>query len=224
MASTNATPLEVSLFGKSTFVVMPAQSLGGTDLVLHQQWVRERCGCSVCVEPGSKQPFKSLSRPDIPEQVLRIVSSDLIGDTLRCTFGDGHVVTLSVTRILKEWAAFEATGALEAPENCGTPQRKPWTAGSFSLPLFEYSDLALHRDNPHAAARDSRRSLLETLLETGLLVVRGVPCYAGEVLRFTRALVGQVRETHWGTVFDVQSTAGDVRDVHGQADQAFSAR
>mmetsp|Transcript_9059 Transcript_9059/g.37362 ORF Transcript_9059/g.37362 Transcript_9059/m.37362 type:complete len:611 (+) Transcript_9059:51-1883(+) len=221
MGSVSTEQLEVSSGSEVSFLTLPKHVSGG-ELRLHAQWIRERCGCPACAEPVSRQPYVSISTPGISPKSLRLANAELSGDLLLCRFADSHEVRLSVGRVLEEHASFRSTGALIAPQASAIPSREPWTAATFSLPLFEHEGLELHRDNPSDAARRQRRALLGSLLKTGVAVVRGVPCFKGEVLRFSRALVGQVRETHWGVVFDVKSSAA-ARDTEGNADQAFSS-
>jgi gamma-butyrobetaine dioxygenase len=48
--------------------------------------------------------------------------------------------------------------------------------------------------------------ILESLLKNGIVIVADTPREEGTVLNFSRELLGSVRETHWGIVFDVKAS------------------
>jgi gamma-butyrobetaine dioxygenase len=208
---------------------------GAEKILLHGRWVRERCACAECVEPKSKQPKRSLSHPERrDERAETVVSSELVEEenegnnnvVLRVEFADGHTTTLAAERVAAEIADFPRTGALINPTlgDASPPLRELWDRAGFSLPQFDHSAFQLHRSAERCDpdARVARRELLGALLKTGVAVVRGVPCFAGEIRRFARDLVGQVRDTHWGVVFDVKSAA-DAKSNIDEADQAYTS-
>jgi len=55
-------------------------------------------------------------------------------------------------------------------------------------------------------SRQARAQWLQALADYGIAFLRGVPCQDGQVLEVAR-LIGYVRETNYGKVFDVRSVA-----------------
>jgi gamma-butyrobetaine dioxygenase len=55
------------------------------------------------------------------------------------------------------------------------------------------------------AKESTRIELLESLLKYGIVVISQTPREKNTVLNFSRELLGSVRETHWGIVFDVKA-------------------
>ena len=146
---------------------------------------------------------------------------------LKVTFEDGHTVCLPIAQIVAEHSSFSSVGALQASAtDVSLPPLALWDA-SFapSIPHVQYQDLDVGM-TPNGVAQHlqpsalaSRKTLLHALLTRGLVIVDDVPCVESELVRMCENLVGYVRETSWGKIFDVKAVPrGD--DGSGMFDQA----
>ena len=133
-------------------------------------------------------------------------------------FSDDHVTRIAISRILRERGAFEAIGATQCGD-IAVPPPKLWNRGSFSLSTFQYDALFTHQSDVDVISGEKvssestiessyspeendmiqrtiakkRAELLGALLQKGVVLLRGVPCVAGEILRTTEKLVGFTR-------------------------------
>ena len=205
-------------------VLLPLAEDNASPLLVHRRFLRERCASPASVEPASRQPWRSLSHPRRAAAAsATITAAEADGDALTVEYSDGHRAQLDLGRLRAEVRCGGKAGALISPSaTVGEP--RPWSAGDITVHKVEHETLSMHRDWPFLAAdaAEARRALLEALLRDGIALVRNAPCRSHEVARFAKDLVGVVRETHWGAVFDVQSSA-DSADSDGQADQAYGA-
>ena len=180
----------------------------------------------VQVETGQAKADLSSKERNTVSVLARAVEED--GTTLTVTFGDGHRVRLCKNRIGSEITGFGAHGAAQC-KSVPLPLRRLWTAATFRLSTFENASLFLHSERSCApddwvGVCKKRAELLHALLETGVVLLRGVPCESGEILRVARELVGNTRETHWGALFNVESKPAPPNGndaVQGDGEDAF---
>ena len=187
----------------------------GVDFKLHPQWIRERCDCEECVHSTSLQPQVDLSHPKFSPESFKFDSYNVEEEYLTVKYEDGHVTRISVSNIVSEFKSFSEQGALQArSRDVSLPKRQSWTSNSFSMPVFDNTKLT----NPQ-----SKADLLHDLLVYGIVLINNVPQVAGELQRFAEQLVGYIRNTTWGPVFDVK-VCTDGADRMGSTDQAFTGR
>ncbi|MEM7184111.1 MAG: TauD/TfdA family dioxygenase, partial [Spirochaetota bacterium] len=160
------------------------------EVLLHDRWIRERCACSECVQDVTKQPLKHT-----PNSVVTNVKEE--SEKLTFSFSDGHSVSLAKEALESEFIDFSASCAVQSDFDTSVPERILWDKETFSLDEYSFEEM-LHNN-------ETRINILKSLLKYGLVLVSKTPRENNEVLRFSRELLGSVRETHWGIVFDVRA-------------------
>ena len=154
----------------------------------HNIWLRDNCSCDACGDHSGGHRFFELNMlpPDMG------VSASLEGGMIRLDWqGDGHV-----TRYDPAW--LRAHCYSESERAARRPRPVPWDAGfAKDMPVVDYG-LARNSDAERLALHDAVRTY-------GICLVRNVPAerHATEDLA---ALIGFVRETHYGRVFEIVST------------------
>jgi len=155
-------------------------------------WLRDHCQMPTSRNPSNGQRLINIT--DIPADI-GIANASLEGRSLVIEFsGDGHRSEFDI-----DW--------LRANCYCLNPQQDDrseafktlWDSESFSegLPRCSYADFCgLDR---------SRLGALQAVRDLGFVILDGVDCAAGEVLKVIRQF-GFVRETNYGPLFDVRTT------------------
>jgi gamma-butyrobetaine dioxygenase len=155
-------------------------------------WLRDHCQMPASRNPQNGQRLINIT--DIPADI------GIAGVTLddRCLVveftGDGHRSEFDI-----DW--------LRANCYCLNPQRDDrseafktlWDSASFSegLPRCSYADFC--------GLDKARRGALQAVRDHGFVILDGVDCAAGEVLKVIRQF-GFVRVTNYGPLFDVRTT------------------
>ncbi len=151
----------------------------------HHIWLRDNCSCPQCGSHESGSRFQSLL--DIPEDIS---PAHMLHDSTAVTLhwrGDGHVSCYS-SAWLRQHCYSEAARA-------GRRQRRTyWDASLSELPSADFV----------AAEHDSkeRHRLFANVAEFGFVVVRQLGTEPEQTLRLA-AMLGYVRDTHFGPVTDL---------------------
>ncbi|MCU1368177.1 MAG: Gamma-butyrobetaine dioxygenase [Ilumatobacteraceae bacterium] len=160
------------------------------DLEISALWLRDSCICNECRHAGSGQRLRSVLELD-PSTSATAVAID--GDSVRVMFSpDDHAGVFSL-----EWLRVNAPGRAPVFDDRSERGRTPWRAADMAdgPPTVSWSQLL--------AAGPTRAIALGRLFDLGLLLVRGVPTQAGQVLDVVRTF-GFVRTTNYGDLFDVR--------------------
>jgi gamma-butyrobetaine dioxygenase len=157
---------------------------------LAPQWLRANCQCALCLDPVSGQ---RLAEPAAQPPDVTVAEWSATPTALRVTFGpDGHEAVFS-----RSWLAGQAAPWQDARSE---DAKRLWLA----------ADLAEGPGFAHwlryLAEPGYRADCLARLLNTGFLVLRGVPAESAAVLAVAETM-GYVRETNYGRLFDVQVKA-----------------
>lgn len=160
---------------------------GGQRFALHPIWLRERCRDARSMDLRTGQRLHDPSDLD-PDLSITSVSEPESG-LYRIRFSDGHEADLVGRQLLEEAALAPADHDVPAPvlwdATTGQVRRFGWTATPDDAQLHEW---------------------LRRFLEAGFIVFRGVPVRPGSLLS-VGATFGFTRETNFGALFDVRSTA-----------------
>jgi gamma-butyrobetaine dioxygenase len=159
----------------------------GRRFALHPIWLRERCRDPRSMDARTGQRLHDPSDLD-PALSITAVSEPASG-RYRVRFSDGHEAEFLGRHLLEEAAL--------APTDADLPAPRLWSAATGRVRRFAW------REDPDDG------QLLEWLgqfLENGYVVFSGVPAQPGALLRVGAAF-GFTRETNFGAIFDVRSTA-----------------
>jgi len=159
----------------------------GRRFALHPIWLRERCQDAASLDRRTGQRLSDPSDIDLGLTVTAVAPARAGG--FRVLFSDGHESEFRTHELLAEAAL--APGAEEIP-----PLRL-WDGSLEPLPRARWS--------PAPSARELGE-WLQAFLELGFLILTGVPAEPRAVLRVA-ATFGFTRETNFGALFDVRSTA-----------------
>ena len=159
----------------------------GQQIALHPIWLRERCRDPRSMDLRTGQ---RLNDPSDLEPALAITSvSEPESGKYRIRFSDGHEADFLARHLLEEAAL--------APADHDVPAPRLWNASTGEVRRFALTE------TPDDAAL---RGWLLQFLETGFIVFSGVPTRPGTLLGVGRRF-GFTRETNFGALFDVRSTA-----------------
>ncbi len=159
---------------------------GGRRFAIHPIWLRERCTDAVSMDPHTGQRLQDPSDLDLDLQLERVTEPR--PGLLAVRFSDGHEAQFDAADILAE-AALEP-GEFDAPEPT------LWNGALNETPRAHWN--ADPSDGELAAWSGE-------FLRFGFIIFSGVPAEPREVLRVA-ARFGFVRETNFGSLFDVRST------------------
>jgi len=166
----------------SALCVTWADGLSGR---FHHIWLRDNCSCPLCGSHESGSRFQSLL--DIPVNIAPAgVSHDSTALTLHWQ-GDDHMSCYSSAWLRRHCYSDTA--------RAGRLQRRTyWDATLSELPTADFP--ALEQDFTE------RHRLFANVAEYGFVVVRGLGTKPEQTLRLA-ALLGYVRDTHFGLVTDL---------------------
>ncbi|MBS4076053.1 TauD/TfdA family dioxygenase [Ameyamaea chiangmaiensis] len=154
-------------------------------------WLRDNCPCARCVLPLTReQVFEIIDAPD------ELTPSDVHCDDagrLDVVWSDGHH-----SRYLPGWLRAHATDATSRAERRAQHPRSIIWGAEHADRLQTFDHDALMTDDVALLA------WLESLRDTGMTLVRGVPDQA-EALLGPAHRISHIRETNFGRVFDVRS-------------------
>jgi len=157
----------------------------------HLLWLRDNCPCPRCVYPVTREQIVEIV--DIPED-LQASEVTLTDDgNLAILWQDGHASAYDAGW-LRAHAYDEAS--LAERERL-KPKKKLWDS-RLAVPSFHYAEIMA-----------DEAALLAWLLDvrdTGLSLLHGVPVETGALASVAQR-ISFIRETNFGTLFDVQSKA-----------------
>ncbi len=159
----------------------------GQRFALHPIWLRERCRDAHSMDLRTGQRLHDPSDLDLALSITSI--SEPESGRYRICFSDGHVADFLGENLLEEAAL--------APADHDIPAPHPWNAATGEVRRFAWTD------NPDDL---ELREWLRQFLETGFIVFSGVPIRPASLFRVGSAF-GFTRETNFGALFDVRSTA-----------------
>ena len=154
----------------------------------HTIWLRDNCCCESCGDHSGGHRFFELNQ--LPDDLSN--TAELTGDLLRITWdADDHVTLFDPA-----WLRAHCYSETERRKRRVTPQT--WDAlATGKLPEADY-----------VKARDESGELLhllESVKRHGICLIRNVSAKA-EATEELAKLIGHVRETHYGRVFEIIST------------------
>lgn len=157
----------------------------------HALWLRDNCACAACRHPMTlERTFELL---DLPHDPLIAAAETTRNGALRVVWAASETMPRHESLYDPGWLRARRPGAPAAARR----ERRTWGADLVErLPDLHYgevagSDAGLHR-------------WLEALEVYGAVLLRGMPAVDGEVRRFAER-IGPIRETNFGTTFDVVS-------------------
>jgi len=159
----------------------------GRRFALHPIWLRERCRDAHSMDLRTGQRLHDPSDIDLG-LALTAVSQSGPG-RYRIQFSDGHEADFSARELLEEAAL--------APADHDIPKPAPWDASSGQVRRFAW------QSKPDDATLGE---WLTQFLELGFIVFTGVPTHEKSIFGVASAF-GFTRETNFGALFDVRSTA-----------------
>jgi len=165
--------------------------LDGRTSPYHLLWLRDNCPCPRCVYPVTREQVVEIV--DIPED-LQAAEVTLTGDgNLAILWQDGHASTYDAG-----WLRAHAYDEASLAERERLKPRKKLWDSSLAVPSFHYAEIMA-----------DEAALLAWLLDvrdTGLSLLHGVPVETGALAAVAQR-ISFIRETNFGTLFDVQSKA-----------------
>jgi gamma-butyrobetaine dioxygenase len=164
----------------------------GRSFALHPIWLRERSR-----DPGSLdlRTGQRLHDPSDLDPGLSVTAvSELGSGRYRIRFSDGHEAEYLDRHLLEEAAL--------APADHDVPAPRLWNAATGEVPRFAWTE------RPDDAQLDA---WLRQFLEAGFIVFSGVPVRPGALFTVGGSF-GFTRETNFGALFEVRSTA-DASDL-----------
>ncbi|MEM9333180.1 MAG: TauD/TfdA family dioxygenase [Pseudomonadota bacterium] len=162
--------------------------LDGHQSVFHNVWLRDNCACEQCGDhSGGHRFFELNGLPDTLDHTARIV-----GDMIQITWTeDGHITCYDPA-----WLRAHCYSDAERAKRRHQPQT--WDASlSGQVPEIDYT-LALKNESELLNLHNAVRS-------HGICLLRNVPPTRPATEEIA-SLIGFVRETHYGRVFEIIST------------------
>lgn len=159
----------------------------GQRFPLHPIWLRERCRDARSMDLRTGQRLHDPSDLDLSLSVTAI--SEPAAGHYRIRFSDGHQADFLGRHLLEEAAL--------APADHDIPAPRPWDSSTGEVRRFAWTE---QPDDPQLG------EWLRRFLEAGHIVFSGVPERPGSLFRVAGRF-GFTRETNFGALFDVRSTA-----------------
>jgi gamma-butyrobetaine dioxygenase len=153
-------------------------------------WLRTNCACEQCRDPRTGQSLFDIT--DVPADItIAKVTSN--SDTVEVVFSpDAHRSTFTWA-----WLNTHSLDGRDSADMRTEAAKRLWHAADLS-PNMPEANWAVYVSDTATRAR-----CLEAVLRLGFVVLHGVPMEPGSVLKVVRSF-GYVRETNYGTVFDVR--------------------
>ncbi|RKZ51330.1 MAG: hypothetical protein DRR16_05475 [Candidatus Parabeggiatoa sp. nov. 3] len=163
--------------------------------LFHYIWLRDNCPCPECRHPNGQKLLETISIPsDICPSSIQAIEDGQI----KIVWADGHVSHFS-PRWLRTHCYSASERAKRAKE---LPSRKLWTAELMAtLPEASYSDISTNDS--------ALQKWLTMIRDYGFALLHDVPTTSGTIKQVVE-LFGYIRETNYGKIFDVKSTANPI--------------
>ncbi len=154
----------------------------------HTIWLRDNCSCEICGDHSGGHRFFELGA--LPGSLAN--SAVLVGDMVQITWdADGHV-----TRFDPAWLRAHCYSETERAARRHQPET--WDASiTGNVPEVDYVEM---QSDEHRML-----ALYDAVRTHGICLVRNVPATRAATEDLA-ALIGHVRETHYGRVFEIIST------------------
>lgn len=154
----------------------------------HTVWLWDNCSCEACGDHSGGHRFFELN--ELPEDLS--LTAEMAGDLLRLTWqADGHV-----THFDPAWLRAHCYSDTERRKRRKGPAR--WGSSmTGKLPEVDYESA---RQDPAELLR-----LLDAVRRFGICLLRNVPAKS-EATEEIAGLIGHIRETHCGRIFEIHST------------------
>jgi gamma-butyrobetaine dioxygenase len=165
----------------------------GRTSVFHATWLRDNCACDACRHPKTlERTFLLIEHPG----PIRIATAALCeSGALRVTFDGADATPAHASEFDAGWLRRHCYSHAARQERQTYPHL--WAAADLpELPAFRY-DALMHDDL-------ALQAWLQTLLDSGIVVVNDMPAAVGYVQRLAER-VGPLRPTSFGTTFEVES-------------------
>jgi gamma-butyrobetaine dioxygenase len=167
--------------------------VGGRRLRFPAVWLRDNCPCAECADPRSKQKFTAIT--DLPDG-LGVAAAAEVGETVVVTYApDRHRSVFS-----RAWLAEHALDRYGDDDGRTEDGKVLWLAADLDGRRAQVPEASwpLYVAEPTERARG-----LAAVMRLGFVLLRDVPAEPGLVLEVA-ASFGYVRETNYGTLFDVR--------------------
>ncbi len=169
----------------------------GSVLRFHAIWLRDNALDNTTRAANGQKLLRLCDLPD--PVVLTAAEIDADGERLALTFGpDGHV-----TDFLAAWLLHHAYDRPdERRSGWVNSEVRTWSGGGFGEPVVhDFPDMTM--------APEAQAAMLAELVELGFTVVGGLPTEDGSIFDLAE-LIGPVRETNYGRLFDVRAEVNPV--------------
>jgi gamma-butyrobetaine dioxygenase len=170
----------------------------GRRQTVHALWLRDQCACNRCRHPASLE--RILDQKSYGLDIFPALVSIDGGQRLFVAWAEGDHISVYAAGWLRHGGRPPIPPA----------RRRPWGAElADGLPRFDFRAV-MSRD-------DALLGWLEVMRETGLAYVEDAPTVEGTVGDLVRR-VAYVRETNFGTVFDVVALAESISNAYTSVD------
>ena len=178
-----STPVAIAAEGRTVQI----EWADGHRSTFHNIWLRDNCSCEACGDHSGGHRFFELTM--LPEDMT--VEVRLAEGMIHLTWSDGHH-----THYDPAWLRAHCYTPAERKRR--RPKPLTWDAGfAAKLPVVDYRTA---QDN-----ETHRLGLFDAVRTHGICLVRNVPAEPGATEDLA-GMVGFVRETHYGRVFEIVST------------------
>ena len=154
----------------------------------HTVWLRDNCSCDVCGDHSGGHRFFELN--ELPADLS--LTAEMAGDLLRLTWrADGHI-----THFDPAWLRAHCYSDTERQKR----RKGPATWDATMTGHLPEADYERARQDPAELFR-----LLDAVRRHGICLLRNVPAKS-EATKEIAGLIGHIRETHYGRIFEIYST------------------
>ena len=168
-------------------------SEGGRRLRFPAVWLRDNCPCAECMDPHSKQKFLNIT--EISSELV-VATATEVGESVVVTYApDQHRSVFS-----RAWLAEHALDGYGDGDGRTEDDKELWLARDLEGRLARVPEASWPR---YLAEPGERVRSLTAVLRLGFVLLHDVPPEPGMVLEVA-ASFGYVRETNYGTLFDVR--------------------
>ena len=179
--------------------------------LLHPLWLRNRCLSPKQVQVSTKQRLFELT-----DLKCIVTNVDIIDNKLKIKFSDGHISDFTINYLLDE-------SNLTINNLNNLPTSVMWNAKD-NLSKFEWQATDIVNIGPENTLKSKEIEIMKFAKHMcifGFAIIRGLPSQKGIVKQFSN-LIGIIRDTNWGNVFDVENKVIDNNVGVSQQDIAYT--